>query len=48
MTPCTSACTASRNDDIVRDFFGAQLTDEEVREHGAAKERLYRERSVPW
>ncbi len=32
-----------RNDDIVRDFFGPQLTDSEVREHGAAKERLYRE-----
>ena len=36
-----------RNDDIVRDFFGAQLTPEEVREHGAAKERLYRELMGP-
>lgn len=32
-----------RNDDIVRDFFGGHLTDEEIFEHGAAKERLYRE-----
>jgi beta-phosphoglucomutase len=32
-----------RNDDIVRDFFGAQLTDAEVFAHGAAKEALYRE-----
>lgn len=32
-----------RNDDIVRDFFGADLTEEEVRAHGAAKEKLYRE-----
>jgi len=32
-----------RNDDIVRDFFGSQLTDEEVFAHGAAKEALYRE-----
>ena len=32
-----------RNDEIVRDFLGSNLTAEEVREHGAAKERLYRE-----
>jgi len=32
-----------RNDDIVRDFFGAHLSDAEVYAHGAAKERLYRE-----
>jgi len=32
-----------RNDEIVRDFLGSELTAEEVREHGAAKERLYRE-----
>ena len=32
-----------RNDEIVRDFLGPNLTPEEVREHGAAKERLYRE-----
>jgi beta-phosphoglucomutase len=32
-----------RNDDIVRDFFGPQVTAAEVRAHGAAKERLYRE-----
>ena len=36
-----------RNDDIVRDFFGAHLTAEEVRAHGAAKERLYRETIGP-
>ena len=32
-----------RNDEIVRDFFGEQLTPDEVRAHGAAKERLFRE-----
>jgi beta-phosphoglucomutase len=32
-----------RNDWIVRDFFGAGLTDEEVTARGAAKEALYRE-----
>jgi beta-phosphoglucomutase len=32
-----------RNDEIVRDFFGAQLDDGEVFAHGAAKEALYRE-----
>ncbi|MDQ6663062.1 MAG: HAD family phosphatase [Acidobacteriota bacterium] len=32
-----------RNDEIVRDFFGADLSEEEVFQHGAAKERLYRE-----
>lgn len=32
-----------RNDDIVRDFLGPNLTDAEVAAHGAAKERLYRE-----
>lgn len=32
-----------RNDDIVRDFFGTGLTEEEVRAHGAGKEKLYRE-----
>jgi beta-phosphoglucomutase family hydrolase len=36
-----------RNDDIVRDFFGPQLTPAEVKEHGAAKERLYRELMGP-
>lgn len=36
-----------RNDDIVRDFFGLHLTPDEVREHGAAKERLYREMMGP-
>jgi beta-phosphoglucomutase len=33
-----------RNDDIVRDFFrGITLSDEEVLEHGARKEQLYRD-----
>src|SRR5581483_834041 len=32
-----------RNDQIVRDFFGDHLPDEEVFAHGAAKEVLYRE-----
>ena len=32
-----------RNDELVRDFFGAGLTDAEVFAHGAAKEALYRE-----
>jgi beta-phosphoglucomutase len=32
-----------RNDDIVRDFFGPQLSESEVHAHGAAKEQLYRE-----
>ena len=36
-----------RNDEIVRDFFGARLSDEEVRVHGAAKERLFRETIRP-
>ena len=32
-----------RNDEIIRDFMGAHLNDAEVFEHGAAKERLFRE-----
>jgi beta-phosphoglucomutase len=32
-----------RNDEIVRDFFGAGLTPDEIVAHGAAKESLYRE-----
>jgi len=32
-----------RNDEIVRDFFGDGLTNEEVARRGAEKERLYRE-----
>src|SRR5579863_9627809 len=32
-----------RNDEIVRDFFGMQLSSPEVFAHGAAKEALYRE-----
>jgi len=36
-----------RNDQIVRDFFGGGLSDEEVFHHGAAKEALYREMLLP-
>ena len=36
-----------RNDEIVRDFFGSDLSDEEISAHGAAKEELYRERLRP-
>jgi len=36
-----------RNDDIVRDFFGAHLSESEVYAHGAAKEQLYREMIRP-
>ncbi len=32
-----------RNDEIVRGFFGDNLSDQEVAERGAAKEQLYRE-----
>jgi HAD superfamily hydrolase (TIGR01509 family) len=32
-----------RNDAIIRGFFGEELTEEEVRSRGAAKEALYRE-----
>jgi len=36
-----------RNDQIVHDIFGSGLSDAEVVEHGAAKERLYRELMTP-
>jgi beta-phosphoglucomutase family hydrolase len=36
-----------RNDQIVRDYLGDHLSDEEVFEHGAAKERLFRELADP-
>ncbi len=36
-----------RNDEIIRFFLGGHLTDAEVFEHGAAKERLYRELMTP-
>lgn len=36
-----------RNDEIIRDFFGNGLSDEEVFAHGAAKEALYREMMMP-
>lgn len=36
-----------RNDEIIRGFLGNHLTDAEVFEHGAAKERLYRQLMTP-
>jgi beta-phosphoglucomutase len=36
-----------RNDQILRDYLGADLSDAEVFEHGAAKERLFRELILP-
>jgi len=36
-----------RNDQIVRDFFGEALSDDEVFAHGARKEALYREMLKP-
>jgi beta-phosphoglucomutase len=36
-----------RNDQIVRDFFGSGLSDEEVLRRGADKEKLYREMIGP-
>jgi beta-phosphoglucomutase len=36
-----------RNDQIVRDYLGDHLSEAEVFEHGAAKERLYRELAGP-
>ncbi len=36
-----------RNDDIIRDFLGDHLSDVEVFDHGAAKEKLFRELITP-
>ena len=36
-----------RNDQIVHEIFGADLSEAEVVEHGSAKERLYRELMTP-
>jgi beta-phosphoglucomutase len=36
-----------RNDELIREFFGHHLGDAEVFDHGAAKERLYRELMKP-
>ena len=36
-----------RNDEIVRDFFGPELTPAEVAAHGAGKECLYRDMMAP-
>ena len=38
-----AAMYGKRNDQIVRVYFGAGLTDAEVDAHGEAKEALYRE-----
>jgi HAD superfamily hydrolase (TIGR01509 family) len=35
------------NDEIVRDFFGSGVSREELRQHGSAKERLYRDLMKP-
>ena len=37
-----SSMHGRRNDEIVRDFLGPEAPEEEVLEHGAAKERLFR------
>jgi len=36
-----------RNDDIVRDLFGTELSAAEIQRHGADKEALYREMMAP-
>jgi len=36
-----------RNDELIREFFGSKITDEEVFAHGAAKEALYRDMMKP-
>src|SRR5580692_3067534 len=36
-----------RNDELIREFFGHDLSDSEVFAHGAAKETLYREMMKP-
>jgi beta-phosphoglucomutase family hydrolase len=36
-----------RNDQIVRDFYGSEISEDEVFAHGAAKEALYREMLKP-
>lgn len=42
-TAMLEAMYGKRNDEIVRDYFGADLAEEEVVARGAAKEALYRE-----
>ena len=36
-----------RNDELVRELFGAHLSEQQVFDHGAAKEALFRELAVP-
>jgi beta-phosphoglucomutase family hydrolase len=36
-----------RNDELIREFFGPHLSDDEVFAHGAAKEAMYRELMKP-
>lgn len=45
--PMYQAMYGKRNDEIIRGFLGNHLTDSEVFEHGAAKERLYRKLMAP-
>ncbi len=37
----------ARNDQIVERFFGRRMSEDEIREHGAAKERLFRTMMAP-
>jgi len=43
----TARMLGKRNDEIVVDFFGSHLAPEEVFQHGAAKEALYRDMMRP-
>jgi beta-phosphoglucomutase len=43
----TNRMHGRRNDEIVRDFLGADVPEAVVSEHGAAKERLFREMMAP-
>ncbi len=48
LPPCAGRLIfGRRNDEIVRDFFGADLREEVIVAHGAAKEALYREMMRP-
>jgi beta-phosphoglucomutase-like phosphatase (HAD superfamily) len=42
-----STMFGKRNDEIVREVFGDNLSEEEVAAHGAAKEAIYREMMRP-
>ena len=47
MRPCSSVCTAGETTKSCGISSASHLTDEEVRAHGAAKERLFRETIRP-